>query len=179
MDFLQLVESSSFDRNDPPVHQQFWRFAKLARQMSVTRITYAIGAGVRAVLLELLQCTSQTCAHPSELIEMEGTCGCRQLLGLSTMQRWLRRSVRVVALSTHPAPREPRPDSECCGAFVGLSHWWRFPVSPLRRLSISLVLNHGHGERSRSQLLSKLGGTENMLILVVNILAVKLKHFGG
>ena len=119
MDFLQLVESSSFDRNDPPVHQQFWRFAKLARQMSVTRITYAIGAGVRTVLLELLQCTSQTCAHPSELIEMEGMCGCRRLLGLSTMQRWLQRSVRVVALFTPPASKKARAYSGSCMAFVG------------------------------------------------------------
>ena len=31
----------------------------------------------------------------------------------------------------------------------------------------------GHGERSRSQLLFKLGGTENMRILAVNVLAVK------
>ena len=31
---------------------------------------------------------------------------------------------------------------------------------------------YGHGERSRSQLLFKLGGTENMSILAVNVLAV-------
>ena len=34
-------------------------------------------------------------------------------------------------------------------------------------------VTHGHGERSRLQLLFKLAGTENMQILAVNILAVK------
>ena len=41
----------------------------------------------------------------------------------------------------------------------------------MQRLAVPLRLR-GHGERSRLQLLFKLGGTENMLILAVNVLAV-------